>query len=513
MRRRDLLRGTAAALQAKLLLTAPPVDAAAAGPTRSGAVGSPFDSATVRTLAHKLAQQPYKPPDDTLPDWLKKIDYQDYRSIRFDPAHALWRGQGLNFTVEFFHRGFLYKDRVDINIVTDGKATPVLYSPDLFSFGKVKPTGTDDLGFAGFRIHYPINRPDYFDEICAFLGASYFRGVAKGQGYGLSARGLAIKTADPSGEEFPLFKTFWIERPPKGSTSIVVHALLDSVSAAGAFRFTIRPGEATVFDTEAALYPRVDITQSGIAPMTSMFWFDTNDRTGIDDYRAAVHDSDGLAMATGRGEQLWRPLANPHTLQISAFSDVNPRGFGLMQRKRAFADYQDLEARYEKRPSLWVEPIGDWGTGIVELVEIPTQIEIHDNIVSFWRPKDPLKAKGEYLLNYRLHWCAFAPGQPKTARISQTRAGLGWDRKSRLFIVDADGDTLKSLAPGTQPALVVSADKGSIQNPVAEPNPPLGGWRMSFELSPGNNKLVELTAKLTDGDKPLTETWLYRWTP
>ena len=333
MHRRELLASAAAALLASTSTRA----------AHTG-TGAPFDAQTVRTLARNLAAQPYQAPNITLPDSLKNLDYQAYRAIRFDPAKALWHGQGLNFTAEFFHRGFLFKDKVELFQVVDGQAQSIPYDPSLFTFGKLAPPPADaDLGFAGFRLHYPLNRPDYFDEVCTFLGASYFRAVAKGQGYGLSARGLAIKTGDSSGEEFPIFKTFWLERPAPGATSIVVHALLDSSSATGAFRFTIRPGEATVFDTETALYPRTDITQAGIAPLTSMFLFDANDRTGFDDYRAAVHDSNGLLLSTGHSEQIWRPLANPRDLQVSAFTDANPRGFGLLQRKRGFADYQDLE--------------------------------------------------------------------------------------------------------------------------------------------------------------------------
>ena len=356
---------------------------------------TPFDNATVRNMARDIAQRPWQAPDTSLPDELKNLDYQQYRSIRFDPGHALWRGQGTRFTAEFFHRGFLYKEAVKVYQVTNGRAELIRYSPDLFTFDKVKPP-SGDIGFAGFRLHYPLNKPSYFDEICTFLGASYFRAVAKGQGYGLSARGLAIKTADPAGEEFPTFRSFWLERPRKGSDAVVVHALLDSQSAAAAFRFTIRPGKETVFDTEMALYPRADIATVGVAPLTSMFLFDTNDRSRVDDYRDAVHDSNGLLLWTGKGERVWRPIANPRELQLSAFADSNPRGFGLMQRGRALADYEDLEAHYENRPSLWVEPNGNWGEGVVELVEIPTDREINDNIVAFWRPRDPLKAKDEY---------------------------------------------------------------------------------------------------------------------
>jgi glucans biosynthesis protein len=500
MRRRDILLQAAAV----------PIVAALGRAARAGE-STPFDGATVRNQARDLAQRAYQAPDTTLPDELKDLDYQTYRSIRFDPGHALWHGQGLRFTAEFFHRGFLYKQAVRMFEVVDGRAELIRYNPDLFTFGKVKPP-TGDIGFAGFRLHNPLNRPDYFDEICAFLGASYFRAVAQGQGYGLSARGLAIKTADPAGEEFPQFRTFWLERPGKGSDAIVVHALLDSPSAAAAFRFTIRPGKQTVFDAEMALYPRTDIATIGLAPLTSMFLFDANDRTRVDDYRDAVHDSNGLLLWTGKGEQVWRPLANPRELQISAFADSGPRGFGLMQRGRTFGDYQDLEAHYENRPSLWVEPIGDWGDGVVELVEIPTDREVNDNIVAFWRPRDPLKAKGEYMLNYRLHWCWSVPAGSQLAEVAGTRCGLAWDQKNRQFIIDFTGGVLKGRRADAPPTIDIGSSKGKIENPVVEANPATGGWRLSFQLDQGSEKLVEMHARLMDGEVPLTETWLYRWT-
>jgi glucans biosynthesis protein len=286
----------------------------------------------VRELARATAGKDFVSPDSKLPDSLKDLDYDRYRAIRFLPEHALWHDEKLPFEVQFFHRGFFYKNRVDIYEVVNGQATKVQYRPDYFSFGETTPPPPGaDLGFAGFRIHAPINRPDYYDEVCVFLGASYFRAVAKGEIYGLSARGLSINTGEAKGEEFPLFKAFWIEKPAANATSIVVHALLDSKSAAASYRFTIRPGATTVFDVEMSLYPRVDLDHVGLAPMTSMFFFGPNDRKDVDDFRPAVHDSDGLAIYNGQGEQLWRPLSNPRDLQVSTFADLNPHGFGLMQ--------------------------------------------------------------------------------------------------------------------------------------------------------------------------------------
>ena len=477
--------------------------------TPAAAQDAPFDPATVRQMARDLAQKPYQAPNTTLPDNLKNLDYDKYRKIRFKPDQALWRDEKLPFQIQLFHRGFFFSNRVDIFTVAKGRATPVKYSSSLFTFeGLTAPPPEADLGFSGFRIHAPMNRPDYYDEVGVFLGASYFRAVAKGQTYGLSARGLAINTADPKGEEFPLYKTFWIETPDPRSNSIVVHALLDSKSAAAAYRFTIRPGAATVYDVEMTLYPRVEIAEPGIAPMTSMFFFGANGRKDIDDFRPAVHDSDGLAIRNGQGETLWRVLTNPRDLQISSFFDTNPRSFGLSQRKRDFHAYEDLESSFEKRPSLRAEPIGDWGSGEVRLVEIPTNNEVHDNIVAYWRPKDPLRAKGEYPFTYRLHW---DNGEKSSLAVFKTtRAGAAGD--SRLFVLDIAGDNLKDIKPETVRGLV-SANFGKIENVVSPPNPQTGGWRLSFNLNPESKPVIELRAQLMQNEEPLSEVWVYRWTP
>ena len=472
-----------------------------------------FHAQDVRHQARQLALNPFKDAERRLPSELADLSYDQYRGIRFRPDLALWRGEDLPFQVQFFHRGFIFRDSVDLFEVSDGRARPILYSPSLFDFGATPPPPENsNLGFAGFRLHTPMNRPDVYDEVTVFLGASYFRAIAKGQVYGLSARGLSINTADPKGEEFPAFRTFWIEKPAKGTNSIVVHALLDSRSATAALRFTIRPGDTTVHDVEMALFPRTEITQSGIASLTSMFFYAANDRVGVDDFRPAVHDSDGLAMRNGRGEQIWRPLSNPRDLQVSGFGDVNPRGFGLMQRDRDFSAYQDLESHFEKRPSLWVEPIGNWGEGAVHLVEIPTKVEIHDNIVAFWRPREPLRAKGEYFYTYRLHWGSGQREPQPLAKFEKTRVGAGPADNSRLFVLDANGEKVSNVNPEHLRA-VVNADKGEIRNLVLQGNAVTGGIRISFELHGTTVPAIELRAELMREDERVSEVWIYRWTP
>ncbi len=477
----------------------------------TAAAGAPFDADMVRRLARERASKAYAAADGGLPAALDTLGYDGYRSIRFDPKQALWHGLDLGFEAQFFHRGWLYKDRVDLYEVADGKATPIGYRSDLFSFGPEVAAVPGDLGFAGFRLHAPLNRPDYYDEVCVFLGASYFRAVGKGEIYGLSSRGLAIKTGDPGGEEFPAFRAFWLERPQKGTGSLVVHALLDSPSCAAAMRFTVRPGVDTVMDMETTLFPRVELREAGVGTGTSMFFFDASARSGIDDWRPGVHDSDGLLMLTGRGEVLLRQLANPTKLQISSFGDTSPRGFGLVQRKRRLADFEDLEARYDRRPSLWVEPIGDWGAGAVMLVEIPTRDEVHDNIAAFWRPQVAPGAKSEVRYTCRLHWSDAPPMGSKLGQVQATRTGAGSGKGSRVFVLDIAGEALAGLPPDTKLRPDVTSDKGKLQNVVLIAAPELGGWRLSFELVPDAD-VIELHARLMNGDTPVSETWLYRWT-
>ena len=513
MNRRDLLRGCASVpLGAPFGGLIAPRAASAADAPAAPAPG-PFDGASVRRLAQALAKRPYREPPTDLPGPLDSLTYDRYRAIRFLPGRALWAGRDLPFQVQFFPRGFLYRPAVDVFEVADGQAARVPYTPEAFEYPDPAMRVPEPLGFAGLRVHARVNHPDRFDEAAVFLGASYFRAVAKDQVYGISARGLAIGTGNPRGEEFARFGAFWLERPQPGARSLVVHALLDSPSVAGAYRFTVRPGETTVFDVESVLYPRADIAEPGVAPLTSMYLFGPKDRRRAEDWRPAVHDSDGLLVWTGAGERLWRPLANPAELQVSAFADAGPRGFGLMQRRRAFADYQDLEAQYGKRPSLWVEPIGDWGPGAVDLVEIPTPNETNDNVVAFWRPRERLSAAGEYIYTYRLHWGRDAPEAGALARVADTRSGAGEARDARVFVLDLVGDAVKGLPPDAAVRPENATSAGEIGNVFSVPNPETGGWRVSFELRPGGAKLAELRCVLVGERGPLSETWLYRWTP
>ena len=327
---------------------------------------------------------------------------------------------------------------------------------------------------------------------------------------GASARGLAINTGKPGGEEFPFFRSFWIEKPKAGIPNLIVHALLDSPSTTGAYRFTIQPGETTVMDVEATLYPRKNIQHVGLAPLTSMFLHGPADQHRSGDFRPEVHDSSGLAVLNGSGERLWRPLTNPKTLQTSAFVDKDPKGFGLWQRDRGFQNYEDLEAHYERRPTIWVEPKGAWGEGVIELLEIPVEDEIHDNVVVYWKPAKGLEVEGPLTFQYRLHWGDQVPAAWSGARVAKTRIGSAKKPGMVLFVIYFEGSAVKELRD--LPVAVLSANSGAVTNTVVQRNPELPGVRVSFELNPNGADLVELRLALKEGEQLISESWLYRWT-
>ena len=475
------------------------------------ALGKPqaFSLQTLKERAKTLAKFPWAPPRAAAGKYFNGLDFDHYHAIRFRQDQALWLPDG-EFTAQFHHPGFYFKDAVQIFEVVEGEAREILYSPAMYEFGANDvPAGAsaEVRGFAGFRLHYRLNSA-YRDELASFLGGSYFRGLGRDMIYGVSARGLAIGTASPKGEEFPVFQEFWIERPAD-ARQVRVHALLNSQSCTGVYTFDIQPGIATVMDVSMTLYLRKDIGNVGIAPLTSMYLFGANDRVGVDDYRAAVHDSDGLHLWTGQGEWLWRPLVNGKRLRFSAFQDRNPRGFGLFQRARRMDDYGDPVSAYERRPSVWVEPVGDWGPGAVVLIEIPSDLESNDNIVAFWRPEAPLRAGSEFQSRYRVHWCREHPVAPRLATVAATRVGRGSSPQHRFFAIDFKGP---ALASASAPAPEFEGAKAGISAAQLTPLPDESGVRLGFEFKPRSREPEELRCRLMAGGQAVTEWWTYQWT-
>jgi len=476
---------------------------------------SAFGIDDVGTRARALAAQPYKTPEIRMPAELRDLGYDEYRDIRFRPDKALWHAEKLPFEVMFFHQGKAVPEPIRVNVIEPSGEHALAFDTAFFDYGRnqIDRRKLAGLGFNGFRIHYAVNKPSYKDEVLVFQGASYFRALGKGQGYGLSARGLAVDTAAAEGEEFPRFVEFWIERPKPGATSLVIYALLDSKRAAGAYRFVLTPGPETVVQVTTRLFLRDKIAKLGIAPLTSMFAFGEN-QPGRDDFRPEVHDSDGLSVQSAEGEWIWRPLVNPKRLLVTSFALVNPRGFGLMQRDRSSSSYEDPEAQYERRPSAWVEPIGSWGAGRVELVQIPSPDETNDNIVAYWVPQAAPSPGQAIELAYRIRWQTVGTTPAAKGWVVQTRRGRGFAKKADgdiNFVVDFDGAPLRKLASGTELEPVVWTDgNAEVHERNLFRNPVSGAWRMTVRFKRNDPaQPVELRAYLKQQQNILTETWSY----
>jgi periplasmic glucans biosynthesis protein len=503
------LPGEAASAQAE-----PPKPAPVVPPAK-------FDFDDVTRRARELAAADFDSSMPALPDPVNKLDFDAWRDIRFRPDKALLATNGSQFRLQLFHLGHLYRRPVVINTIRDGIAAPIPYATNLFDYGRTKidkPLPVN-LGFAGFRLHYPLNSAKVFDEVIAFLGASYFRFLGRGQRYGLSARALAIEAGTPN-EEFPFFREFWIETTESGAARVTIYALLDGQSAAGAFRFDLYPGVESSIEISAVVFPRRANVKFGLAPLTSMFFIGEDDHRFDDDYRPELHDSDGLLIHSGTGEWIWRPLRNPAKPQVSAFLDRDVRGFGLMQRDRDFFHYQDLDLAYETRPSYFVETRENFGEGAVELVELPTENETSDNIVASYVPKSALETQKPFSYAYRL-LATLDPAElspnGRTLNTYQTSAAargavdppvLG----SHRFIIDFTGGDLAFYANDPDLVEVVpTTSQGKIIRSFIMPNPHTRGFRaiIDVQLEPGQS--ADLRAFLRTGSRALTETWTFPW--
>jgi glucans biosynthesis protein len=514
--RRQVIAALAAIVGAPILLS--PTDARA----QDGETG-PFSFDMLSELMRKEASEPYTAPEQ-VHGFFADLDYDAYQRIRFRPEQARWQDEGVKFRLHSFHPGWLFKEPVKVHEIVDDVVQPMTFTTADFEYddedlaAKV-PENEEMPGIAGFRLHTPLNRADIFDELIVFQGASYFRALGRGNTYGLSARGLAVNTGLPEGEEFPRFSEVWLRRPNPGDPSITLYAALISPSVTGAYQFTITPGDTTTVDVMSRLFLRKDIKQLGIAPLTSMFLFSGADMGAFDDYRAAVHDSEALILNTQAGETYYRPLNNPPQLASSYFGAVSPKSFGLAQRSRDFEHYLDAQAHYERRPSLMIEPVGDWGRGSVRLVEIPSDLEIHDNIVAYWVPEGDARAGDAMEFAYRMRWGLTPDGAfpANLARVVRTRvgeggvAGVDTDTGTRKFVIDFAGGLLGRLPGDAEIEPEVSALNGEIVETVLSPVDGKDVWRLVIEVRAEPGAVVELKAAISGYDQNLTETWVDQW--
>lgn len=466
--------------------------------------------------ARQLARLPHRDPAMVLPPPFDALTYDSYRAIRPVSNKAGDLALGNNVVADLFPPGFYFQDAVSVEIETDDGFQTIAYDPELFTYGdryfdappQLTRDITEEMGFSGVRLRSPFRALDKLDEFIAIQGASYFRVVSLNTLYGLSARALALGTGGPAPEEFPVFTRLRLSRVT--GDQIRIDALMESPSVTGAVTLEITPGEPTVTDIDAVIFPRTTLATVGIAPLTSMYLKGPIRASVSDDFRPAVHDSNALKILNGAGEAIWRPLTNPATLQTSAFQDVAPRGFGLVQSQRIFADFEDQEAMYHRRPSAWVEPKGNWGLGSIVLVEIPTADEFMDNMVAFWRPEQPLEAGGEYRFAYRISWGTDpVPQGSYKLQVVQTRSGRVHDQPGQLqYIVDFAG------IPRQDIMLDLSASNGTVYGASAYPLEVRGHLRVGFRFDPSETRVAELRLVLRAPDgSALSDVWLHRWSP
>jgi periplasmic glucans biosynthesis protein len=472
----------------------------------------------VAQQAKALAAKPYQAPP-SIPAFLANLDYDQYQQIRFRPDQSLWRQSHTRFQVMLIAPGEYFRHPIKLNVVDAAGVHPLGFNKSLFAWpdSKLEASIPGNLGYAGFKLTFPINRPDVQDQFLVFAGASYFRGVARGENFGLSARGIAIDTGLPGGEEFPVFTEFWLVRPSPSARVMQFYALLDGKSLTGAYRFVVFPGKPTRIEVRARLFLRKPVDLLGLAPLTSMFFYGANTPRPADQWRPAVHDSQGLLIHSGTGEWLWRPLINPLTLQMDYFASDSPQGFGLMQRTTRFTAYEDDEARYDNRPSAWVEPHADWGKGHVVLVEIPTDSETNDNIVAFWSP-DAKTSKGQKLdLDYTLDFGGpDIPGEPMARAVStyvgkldKPPQGSNAQDAYRLIVDFAGGPLSRIAASRRIEAVVTGIDGTRVIDRNVRWVKPTNRWRLSVVAAPAAGKDLALRAFLKSGKETLSETWTY----
>lgn len=472
-----------------------------------------FDWLVRRAAA--LAQSAYQTPIPPVPEIVQTIDFDVSQKIKFRPECSLWEGTELPFPVRFFHLNKFVGLPVKVSAISGNTARQIVYSPAYFDYDGtgLAPKLPADLGFSGFRV---MNGPGIESDWIAFQGASYFRTSGAQDQYGASARGIAVDTALSTTEEFPRFTEFFIGE--RSNAPVAIYALLEGPSLTGAYKFECVRANGVTMDVHAELFIRADIRRLGIAPLTSMYWYGQNSRCRPD-WRLQIHDSDGLALATGTGERIWRPLIDPPALQTNSFLDGNPKGFGLLQRDRDFDDYQDDGAFYNKRPSIWVEPKDSFGQGAVQLVEIPTNDEVHDNIVAYWQPAAQVKNGDRLSLDYRLYW-QDEPFPPKeVGRVVATRIGRGGipgtapPKNQWKFVIDFEGGPLTDMAPRYDITPVVTLSRGIIEKPYVIKVVGTQRWRAFFDVGADGSDPVNLRCFLKLGGKTLSETWLYQFFP
>jgi len=475
----------------------------------SAQASGPFSFDRMVERGMELGAHAFEPAPEPLVGEQDRLNYDEYRQIRFDEEQAIWRDAGAGFEVQFYHCGYIFLHPIEINLIEAGQVRAYPFTAGLFSSQTrliaQKAAAID--GFAGFKVLYAINKTERLDEFLSFLGASYFRAVQRGGVYGASARGLALNTGLGKPEEF---RSFWLERPDAGRGMLRIYALLDGPSVTGAFQFGCQPGEETVIDVDARFFPRTQVEEFCVAPITSEFFYGEGQARDLQiNRRPEIHDSDGLLMASGTGEWIWRPLRNPSSNRLDVYAVDTLRGFGLMQRDREPKHYADLNAP-ELRPSVWVEPLEGFAAGSVRLLELSALDESLDNVTAFWVPAQPPGVGEDRRVRYRLHFSMKDPAGHSGATVTRTVRKVCGPDCTRYAVDFTRGD---GPAPPPQPAIraVVTATGGEVRNSTVKTLDNVRAFRAEFEVTRPAGSKVMLRCFLRAGPDTLSETWSDTW--
>jgi glucans biosynthesis protein len=470
-------------------------------------------------LAETFSENPFS-STPTLPEPLASWQYDDYIKVQFKSDHATWFNQGLPFWLETFHRGFVQIDLVDVYTLTpanDGDAIcqQIHFSKDNFRYAPpLDEVSIPSAGHAGLKIVGRFPGRSDAEEMLSFLGSSYFRARSADCVYGASARGLAVNIAMNQDEEFPAFRAFWICTPGRDDNQLTVLAHLDSPSVSGAYKFRLSPGSSTSrIHVDAKLYFRAVPGKVAIAPLTSMWIWGDGLKGPPKDARPAVHDSDGLLVRSGENAWSWRAFARQDYPSVTTTEIEKLHGFGLIQRNRAFYHYDDHNARYDKRPSVWVTPDTPWTNGKIELLELPGAHEGIDNLAAYWLPGDSPESGKPLVLGYTVEFLA---GDPPAHNLLARATNLDVDRSQNSDSIGIEirfaGPTLRVLPESAPPQVQYSAIRGKITRSKAK-RTDTGDWVVTAGVTPTESDAVELNVQLFSGDEPVSEKFRYLMPP
>ena len=468
----------------------------------------------VQKQAELLSKSKYNEPLKIKND----LTIDEYSQITFNASKALWMNEALLFRLEFFHLGYIYNTPLAVNEFKGLYSQDIRFTNDLFNFGNLNKDTSDkakDLeGYAGLKILCQLNRPNQFDELISVLGNEKFRALGRYNIYGLYAAPL-ITIGINNKINLAHYTKFWLGKPESKSDHLTMCAIADSPEATIAFHYEIYPGDDTKVKTKSTIYPRIDTLSVGIAPMSTLYFSGINTLSRYNLYYSQFHYSDNLIISSEKNV-FSQPLENYEQTVVNEVKTKDIKFFGLSQRDRNYDHYQTLFIALHLMPTLWIKPDNDWQKGKVVLVETPANNPNTLNIYAFWVPEEKLHKGKVYSYDYTMHWAINEP-DPDTGPgcVSSTKVGLDGD--NICFAIKFTGTMLKKLpAVANITSLTTISSNSKITDIKIQKDPFDNQWIALITASKpvkvdNKQSQVSLSCTLMYGNKPITETWMYKW--